>query len=624
MSPRKKGRKDKDKETSEKSAGTAPQPESAGSADGEASMEILSSAMPGDEVGTDASVPLEEATSASEAGELPAPGPAVEEITLDDMHRIAPVTDEGDSTQVLEAVESPPASGCAGSAGGAEGAVARAAAESRAGPEPAVPPATVLMEGSARLADPVPVAEPAMAADGVMAADAAVAAVPVEPSGTAAAEPPVSMAEPEDGPPRLAELIEKMGRGPRVGVPGERAEAVRLALAVWLGRDLDAAPTEVDGRGLPPGLAPEAANQLGRVDAPLGMLVLVTAAQRELPIWDPLHSFEETLRDSVFRRLGATLELLLERQILVGEILARPAAPATADELIALENVAVRLDTPGRHLASVSRFEESLARVAAQPDLLLDEERIDGLVARAQEMSAALGDAAGGGLAGPLEVTLELGSFWTASFGGVYRLAARPPILVRGGPREGRAEGGDVVRLTEPGLIDRLHASGFLSYDIGLIEQRTRELEEWALLGAGIDPGAMDEAARRRTVAGRARQMPRTWHELITVRRATQGGPSGARVIHTLSAETKVKLSRPLRDTPVVTRLLAELDAIDVPRQFAAAPDRFARDYLAASPLVRRHMARLVLGAACEAPPPSREPEPPPPEEGEDEEIQFL
>lgn len=422
----------------------------------------------------------------------------------------------------------------------------------------------------------------------------------------------------------LAELLEKAGAAPLVPVPGDRAAAVRLAVAEWLGSAVDVAPEFVDGRGLPAGTSADVAKTLAREEAGLGRIVLVAAAQRDMPVWWPVHSFEMALRDAAFRRLGATLELILERQVLVGEIGARPAVPLRAEQLLGVEEFTLTLDTPGHALAELGRMDESLARVTDQPDLLLDEARIDGLVARAQEMAAALGDAAEGGLTGPLEVGLEVGSFWTAAFGGVYRLAARPPILVLAGARN---SGGDVetVRLTDPGLIDRLHASGFLTYDMSLIEQRTRELEEWSLAQAGVDPGTMDDATRRRTVAGRARTMPRTWHELVIVRRAVQGGPSGARVVHTLSAETKVKLSRPLKDVPVITRLLAELDAVDVARQFAAAPDRFARDFLAAAPLVRQHMARAVLGALTQAvaPPPQPEPAPPEPEE-DDEEIQFL
>ena len=42
------------------------------------------------------------------------------------------------------------------------------------------------------------------------------------------------------------------------------------------------------------------------------------AAQREMPLWNPSSSFEETLRDSIFRRLGATLDLLQDNVMLVG------------------------------------------------------------------------------------------------------------------------------------------------------------------------------------------------------------------------------------------------------------------------------------------------------------------
>lgn len=437
--------------------------------------------------------------------------------------------------------------------------------------------------------------------------------------GPADAEAPAGDAARE-----LAELLEKAGAAPLVPVPVDRAPAVQLSVAEWLGSAVDVAPEFVDGRGLPARRAGDAARMLAREEAGLGRILLVAAAQRDMPVWWPVHSFELALRDAAFRRLGATLELLLERQLLVGEIGARPAVPLRAEQLLGVEELTLTLDTPGHALAELGRMDESLARLTAQPDLLLDEARIDGLVARAQEMAAALGDAAEGGLTGPLEVGLEVGSFWTAAFGGVYRLAARPPILVLAGARN---TGGDVetVRLTDPGLIDRLHASGFLTYDTSQVEQRTRELEEWSLAQAGVDPGTMDDATRRRTVAGRARTMPRTWHELVIVRRAVQGGPSGARVVHTLSAETKVKLSRPLKDVPVITRLLAELDAVDVVRQFAAAPDRFARDFLAAAPLVRQHMARAVLGSLSQAvaPPPPPEPAPPEPEE-DDEEILFL
>lgn len=574
MSPRKKG-----KESPPKSVET----DAVDAADDDLveGLEIVSTTMPGevpaepDAVGAD-----EDAVSASEASEQPppeivnpeiAPEPAAQpdpeagvqddHITLDERVHVAPATDVGDETHI-------------------DGNLAPA---SEAAP---VAPEMVIDDGVKPESGP--------------------------------------QAEPQDDAPRLAELIAKSGRAGAVTVPPERAESVQLAIAEWLGHALDATPEIVDGRGLPEGLVTEAVNALGKDVAPLGRLILVSAAQHDVPLAMPLHSFEETLRDAAFRRMGTTIELLLERQILVGEISARPANPTAAEHLLALEEVVLKLDTPNRALSELGRLEESLSRVTAQPDLLLDEERIDALVARAQEMGAALGDVAGGGLTGPLEVALELGSFWTAAFGGVYRLAARPNILVMAGSR-GKGSETDVLRLTEPGLIDRLHASNFLTYDTSLLEQRTRELEEWTLAAAGVDPGPMDDALRRRTVAGRARLMPRTWHEMIVVRRAVQSGPSGARIIHSLSAETKVKLSRPLKDLPVITRLLAELDAVDVPRQFAAAPDRFARDYAAAAPMVRRHMARAVLGAVAGAAPmtPPPAPEPPEPEE-DDEEILFL
>ncbi|MBI4861506.1 MAG: hypothetical protein HY815_14785 [Candidatus Riflebacteria bacterium] len=420
-------------------------------------------------------------------------------------------------------------------------------------------------------------------------------------------------------------LAELTGVDGLVMLSEAEAAAYREILTSKLGLTTSARSIRVDRRGWSPDLESElGAGCLSGGPGP-GWVVLVSQCQLRAPLMSACYSFERDLLDDLVAASSVQLDAVLARQPLAGQICTSHPICCAAD-LLEIDEASLTLDTPAGHLAAVADLYSSVAQLREQPDRLLDEHLVDGMVARSRELTQAMDALPPFGLSGPITATIPVGSFSTDAFGGVYRLKGDQPFLVHNPtltPDLGRPLSAQrALRINEPDLIDRLHREGFLTYDDQLTGQRLREVEDEVLLSSGIDPLGLDPANRRRVVVERLRQLPRSWHELSNVARGRRSGGSVGMLVATLSPEGRIKLSRPARDDRVVAGLLADLDKVDYARLLSTHPVKFAREFHAASPMRRAYLAATVKAPPPAQPPPERiEPEEP---EEDQEEIVFL
>lgn len=401
-------------------------------------------------------------------------------------------------------------------------------------------------------------------------------------------------------------------------VTGALADRYNRALEWAVGRRTDLAEFHVDRRGE----SPEIEAELGRNYLQAGpahrYAIVVSPDQGGAGLIHEEFSFDPRVLDFIYSQYGPGIAVATRVDGLAGEIDDAVRAYTTLEDLLLIHKVHLALHTPSGFLTQGRRLQSLVARLRADPDLLI---RDDSAVPRQiLDLAREVGDVRSYNL-GPLEATLDLDCFSTRLFNGVFifrglgtgeplpprrpdestesrkerqssdeglqaqfdqirasltrpdadEAGSRPrTVVIHGDSGHQPADGPAVafIPLAEPDrVIGFLIENGFARCDEARLEGALGRLEDEALLGRGQNVMALDPAARLRALhAAPDAVMPSAWHQLRKIKRRMGKGYPFDRTVEESPAAVQAMLTAPspdLSDTAagVVSRLLTCLNS---------------------------------------------------------------
>ena len=401
-------------------------------------------------------------------------------------------------------------------------------------------------------------------------------------------------------------------------VTGALADRYNRALEWAVGRRTDLTEFHVDRRGE----SPEIEAELGRNYLQAGpahrYAIVVSPDQGGAGLIHEEFSFDPRVLDFIYSQYGPGIAVATRVDGLAGEIDDAVRAYTTLEDLLLIHKVHLALHTPSGFLTQGRRLQSLVARLRADPDLLI---RDDSAVPRQiLDLAREVGDVRSYHL-GPLEATLDIDCFSTRLFNGVFifrglgtgeplpprrpddstdsrkgkrssdealqaqldqiqasftwpeaaaETGTRPRTVVIHGDSGHQPDDGPAVAfipLADPDrVIGFLIENGFARHDETRLEGALGRLEDEALLSRGHDVMALDPAARLRALhAAPDAVMPSAWHQLREIKRRLGKGYPFDRTVEDAPAAVQAMLTAPSPDIPetvagVVSRLLTCLN----------------------------------------------------------------
>ena len=409
-------------------------------------------------------------------------------------------------------------------------------------------------------------------------------------------------------------------------VEGDEATRYREAAAL-LGLELNAPAFDVDRAGQCPELAAALVAKPPAIPSGASVWLITGPGQGRVRHGSERFSFEEALLDRLFLHCAPFVEAITRREAILAILTVRPSPPASVEELSAVESARLELRSTSGILARFGSLAE-LDRGLNQPENYLSRTYLQKMVDSVVELSGVFGDISE---MAPPDLLWEAGSYAAPALGGLYlfqgesrTLLVHPPPYHKPDLEETYKGLATPMKLSSPGLAQELQQMGLLEFDLQLLPRRLEEIEDENLLGAGLDPLTLGAADRGPALASRRATFPRVWRELSALQPLLRRRePLSEERLSQLSSEARVKLAVPVRDVPVVSRLLSELDHLDYPRFHAYNRLRFARHFEGFSELKKAHVLERIRRASLPgAPVPSATAGPRP--EADPEGITFI
>jgi hypothetical protein len=345
----------------------------------------------------------------------------------------------------------------------------------------------------------------------------------------------------------------------------------------------------VDGWGWSPEIAEEREDPfyLSHLGPANPYAILLSPAQRELPIHFPYHSFDRDLMAEVFRTAGRQIADLTASTALWIDVDQEIAAYREPRDLLMVEAITLRFRAAGGLMAAAAEQRELVRRFRTDRLAWADRE----LLARLAANAARHGDLRYRSLDIPDIPYTHTRCFHSRAFGGVYVFRDLPggrPLLVVADPAQPVLPSGEDAphleyRLHDPDLLALLYREQLVDLQPSLYRDNPALLERLAeavLLRAiaeadpAADLGALgaSERKRRRLVLERDGLLPPLYGEverlLLLLHRGQAPDLSGA------SPELTRALTHPHRRLPegawnTVRHLLVQLSPHDVVRLHA-------------------------------------------------------
>ncbi|NOK63849.1 MAG: hypothetical protein GFH27_549357n16 [Chloroflexi bacterium AL-W] len=339
----------------------------------------------------------------------------------------------------------------------------------------------------------------------------------------------------------------------------------RYAQALHHIRNLDCPLDEFDIDRL--GWSPQLAALLGNDylgNNALRYAIILSTDQATVPVLYQRFSYEAPLIEKVYRDARPTLLNLIEHESVVVEFDNGLTFCHNAVDVLGIQSVKVRIETPSQILTKSSELLE-LAGGLNEQARLLNEHYIDKMLALAQD----IGDPRRRPI--PPRLQRTIGSLWAEVDGAVY--VFRPhtgqkqdPIVVATRPDILHDLPVVALEIGDPLVVGALHNGGFLRYspESALLKRRLNNLILDTLLTAN-EPGiAATATAQRRQLerSSKAQAMlPKVYWELNTLQQHLAAG--GSFDPSRLSVEAKWALSAPNRSITVASNLLARFVRYD-------------------------------------------------------------
>ncbi len=386
-------------------------------------------------------------------------------------------------------------------------------------------------------------------------------------------------------------------------ISGEQAEAYRQA-ASSLGLKLNSSTFVIDRAGVCPELEQAMRAEPGAVPDGTAVWIILDEDQSRLAHRHERFSFESQALERLFDQGASLIRSVTSREPLIALLTIEPGVASTLEELSMMESFKVEFRTPSGSLVKILQLLDLDAGLE-NSDNHLSRDYIQSMVDLAADC--------GGSKAGLMSVRLPslsgpVRSLCAPILGSVYWLPGEGQDLLLHPPPYGKPDLSEtyqglaqIVKLSSPRLARRLEEMGLVRFDGSLVPRRLQEIEDEALLAAGIDPFSLSLPDRSPAIASRRSSLPRAWHELTAVAALMRRKiPLQSEQLDGLSEESRVKLAQPLKEEDLIGRLLSDLDHIDYPRFYRYNRNRFFEHFADYAELKKKYVWQRIRQAATE------------------------
>lgn len=348
--------------------------------------------------------------------------------------------------------------------------------------------------------------------------------------------------------------------GPLFLVKGHLADRYNQALEHCVKLSSPLTEFTIDRMGWSPQLAATLGEDYLGGDA-LRYAIILSPDQVSAPPVRRRFSYEAEVIEQVYLDARATLLSLVEYEPVVVEMDNGLVFCRTAGDILGINSVTPRIDTPRATLVQ-SRTLLELGTGLSEKARLLDEQYIEQMLALATQV----GDPRKRVL--PPALQIQVHSLWGEVAGTTYIL--RPPAgaatnILLIATRIGRLAAGagvTALEIDDPHVVNVLLQQGYIHYANVrmLLPKRLAELETEALLAIGEAAPARDGTARRRQLASNPSvrsALPSLYWELDALQKQLGSSANGGIDPARLSVEARWALATPACEAEVVGHLIA-------------------------------------------------------------------
>ncbi len=362
-------------------------------------------------------------------------------------------------------------------------------------------------------------------------------------------------------------------------------ERYNRALKHLTGKETGLADFHVDISGY----SPEVGHELGdhlylNPNGCNRQFILMTTEQKAAPLLNAKFSFSRGILRDYIERNEARLFALTTRDAVAGELANSVYDMSEAGRLFDIRRIVVAADTTGGDVRNARELSRRIERFRTEEDAWWD----DVLIAEMIGLAKQTGDIT----RHPVDlesITVDVGSYWTAHFGGLYlfRDLEHPALISVGEPPAGVP-----IRHAFP-LGQPNRVAKFFELN-GLVEPivRARDTDAAAILRQKMDFILLDVAATlgqdltgatRRDLRMLARSLgsalPAAFHGLADLLRWVEGGGDWPRITSEHPAYFYTLRAGPHKYRDLVNQMLAELTPLDVRQLFICHKELFYETY---------------------------------------------
>jgi hypothetical protein len=325
-------------------------------------------------------------------------------------------------------------------------------------------------------------------------------------------------------------------------------------------------------------------------------MVIVSPDQKNSPLVAPQTSYEDKLYEAVYKTARHTIENVVEKEALFGELDNHISMFKKAEDLLQLRLLEVSLDTVNQSVKASSKLEE-LSKGLDEDNNALNKNYIDKMLELVRKnVKTDMPDI--------FPVKMEVHCFYAEFFKGVHCLRnfkndddIRAVFIYHHQKTEKLGEEVAMLDLHSHVLLDMLHKYDFVRYNTDLVLQRLQEIEDDVLLGKGIDVENIPAYQRKRLVVQHEKEFPESWNELRKIHAIMNNAKETEieEVIEKNSIETKIKLAEPVSKEDIINHMFAELDPTDAYRIYLFNKRKFITEF-PALPLNRKnYVVNIIL-----------------------------
>lgn len=340
-----------------------------------------------------------------------------------------------------------------------------------------------------------------------------------------------------------------------IRIDGGLVESYNHALTKLIGKETSLKAFSIDKRGYSPEVEAELGQSYLQNSSAHRYMIIVTPSQCDADLLYDEFSFDAEMIDYVYRNYQSVISAVTRVDCLYGELNDGVPYINSIGDCVSVSRVEVDLDTPTPFLRKARKLQNMVVQLRNDPELLVSENSAH--LTSMLELVEEVGDIRRYQFT-ELKSTMEVESFYTSLFGGVFVFRSLPDtqfypvrdpykILARGNkPTYRRKESGIKVVVIHCGenkpkpmrdvefihieertkiLLFLLH-NHFIRIDFNIVATRIKEIEDYMMLMEGYNLEDIDLPLRHRFLSEYGNKMPPIYRRLIEADRLNKSNES--------------------------------------------------------------------------------------------------